>query len=85
MAICGFRADNYPVGLLEGEDLHRILALLEKLKHGCSAEDIAGKDSALLEVFLKHCDEYYFDKDPGLKTDLNWWPIILGYAYRIQW
>jgi len=53
MALCGFRADNYPLGLLEGEDLHRILSLLEKLADGGTVEDIEERDSVLLDALKR--------------------------------
>jgi len=53
MAICGFRADNYPAGLLEGEALHRVLSLLEELSKGVPEEDVHEKDAALLDVLKR--------------------------------
>ena len=49
MAICGFRADNYPFGLLEGEGLARVLSLLEKIKHGPGREQHPAEGDPLWE------------------------------------
>ena len=44
MAICGFRADNFSFGLLEGEDLKKVLSLLEKARNGLPLRE-AGQDT----------------------------------------
>jgi hypothetical protein len=40
MAICGFRADNFPFGLLEGGDLDRLTSLLERVQGGLPEVDV---------------------------------------------
>jgi hypothetical protein len=48
MALCGFRADNFRFGLLEGQGLPRILSLLEKIERGFAPEEAAEEDSAVI-------------------------------------
>jgi hypothetical protein len=53
MALCGFRADNFRFGLLEGEGLPRILSLLEKIEQGFSPEEAAEEDAVVIRG-LRH-------------------------------
>jgi len=54
MALCGFRADNYRFGLLEGEGLARALSLLERVAEGLPAAAPAPQeDGPLLERLLE--------------------------------
>ncbi len=53
MALCGFRADNYRFGLLEGEGLGKVLSLLERVEGGLNREQAAEEEPPLLETLRK--------------------------------
>ncbi len=52
MALCGFRADNYPFGFLEGEGLEQVLSLLEAIERGLSPDLAPDEEDPLLQGLL---------------------------------
>ena len=72
MAICGFRADNYSFGLLEGGVLQQILSLLEKAREGLPLKDAGQDEAKWIEAFersglLTLRDEKSFLEPEGIR------------------
>jgi len=40
VGICGFRADNFDFGLLDGGEVGRIASFLERVEQGATVEDL---------------------------------------------
>ncbi|MEW6444320.1 MAG: hypothetical protein AB1640_25530 [bacterium] len=48
MGICGFRADSFDFGLLEGGELRRLADLLQAVEQGATAEDLVREGDGVL-------------------------------------
>jgi hypothetical protein len=49
MGICGFRADSFDFGLLDGGELSRIASFLERVEEGATVEGLCAEWGSVLE------------------------------------